>query len=62
MQPNKYTREETIRLTAVLRTVCSVHGKNHPELFEIQTTFSGLAQELATSSNVFGMFGVPDGI
>jgi len=26
--------------------VCSVHGKNHPELLRIQATFAGLAQEL----------------
>ncbi len=45
---HKYTREEIIRLTALLQKVCSVHGKNHPELLEIQSTFSGLAQELAT--------------
>ena len=43
---HKYTREEIFRLTALLEKVCSVHGKNHPELFEIQSTFSGLAQEL----------------
>lgn len=45
---HKYTREETVRLAALLEKVCSVHGKNHPELFEIQSTFDGLAQELAT--------------
>jgi regulator of cell morphogenesis and NO signaling len=45
---HKYTREEIVRLTALLQKVCSVHGKNHPELFEIQSTFSGLAQELTT--------------
>jgi len=45
---HKYTREETIRLTALLKKVCSVHGKNHPELFQIQSTFVDLAQELAT--------------
>lgn len=43
-----YTREEIMRLTALLQKVCTVHGQNHPELFEIQTTFKGLAQELAT--------------
>lgn len=43
---HKYTREETVRLTALLEKVCSVHGKTHPELFEIQSTFSSLAQEL----------------
>lgn len=44
---HKFTREETVRLTALLQKVCSVHGKNHPELFEIQSIFAGLAQELA---------------
>jgi len=45
---HKFTREETARLNALLHKVCSVHGKNHPELFEIQSTFSGLAEELTT--------------
>jgi regulator of cell morphogenesis and NO signaling len=45
---HKFTREETARLNALLNKVCSVHGKNHPELFEIQSTFAGLAQELTT--------------
>ena len=45
---HEYTREETARLTALLQKVCSVHGKNHPELFEIRETFEGLAQELTT--------------
>lgn len=45
---HKYTREEIVRLTALLQKVCSVHGKNHPELSDIQSTFRGLAQELST--------------
>lgn len=45
---HQYTREETARLTALLQKVCSVHGKNHPELFGIRETFNGLAQELTT--------------
>jgi regulator of cell morphogenesis and NO signaling len=45
---HKYTREETARLTTLLQKVCSVHGQNHPELFEIQRTFGSLAQELTT--------------
>ena len=45
---HKFTREETVRLSALLQKVCSVHGKSHPELFEIQAIFAGLAQELAT--------------
>jgi regulator of cell morphogenesis and NO signaling len=43
---HKYTREETARLQPLLDKVCSVHGKNHPELFEIRETFRGLVQEL----------------
>jgi len=45
---HKYTREETVRLTALLQKVCSVHGKNHPELFKIRETFGALSQELMT--------------
>jgi len=45
---HKYAREEIVRLSALLNKVCSVHGKNHPELFEIQPIFAGLAQELTT--------------
>ena len=45
---HKYTREETIRLAALLQKVCSVHGKNHPELFGIRETFGWLSQELMT--------------
>ena len=45
---HKYTREEIVRLQALLAKVCSVHGKNHPELNEIQATFIGLAHELTT--------------
>ena len=45
---HKYTREETVRLTALLQKVCSVHGKNHPELHGIRETFGWLSQELTT--------------
>jgi regulator of cell morphogenesis and NO signaling len=45
---HKYTREETARLAALLQKVGSVHGKNHPELFEISEAFAALAQELTT--------------
>jgi regulator of cell morphogenesis and NO signaling len=45
---HKYTREETARLAALLQKVCSVHGKNHPELSQIRAVFTGLAQELTT--------------
>ncbi len=43
---HKYTREEIARLGPLFEKVCSVHGKNHPELLEIGGTFQGLAQEL----------------
>lgn len=45
---HKYTREEIGRLTALLQKVCSVHGKNHPELVGIRETFGWLSQELTT--------------
>jgi len=43
---HKFTREETARLGTLLEKVCSVHGKNHPELFNIRDTFANLAAEL----------------
>src|SRR5437899_12828051 len=43
-----YTREEIARLGSLLEKVCSVHGKNHPELLAVRDTFKGLAQELTT--------------
>jgi len=44
---HKFTREEIARLQGLLQKVCSVHGKNHPELLSIRDTFAGLAQELS---------------
>src|SRR5208282_2270380 len=34
------------RLGPLFDKVCSVHGKNHPELLQIRASFQGLAQEL----------------
>ena len=45
---HKFTRQETVRLAALLQKVCSVHGKNHPELFGIRETFGWVSQELMT--------------
>jgi regulator of cell morphogenesis and NO signaling len=45
---HKYTREELARLGPLFDKVCSVHGKNHPELLQIRGIFQGLAQELTT--------------
>jgi regulator of cell morphogenesis and NO signaling len=44
---HKFTREEIVRLRALLEKVCSVHGKNHTELLTIHEIFLGLAQELS---------------
>lgn len=43
---HKYTREEIARLRPLFQKVCSVHGKKHSELFAMQESFEGLAQEL----------------
>ncbi len=43
---HKYTREEIARLGPLFEKVCTVHGKNHPELLDMRTNFAGLAQEL----------------
>jgi regulator of cell morphogenesis and NO signaling len=43
---HRFTREEIARLQPLFEKVCSVHGKNHPELFDMQQTFRGLAEEL----------------
>jgi len=43
---HKYTREELARLDPLLNKVCSVHGKNHPELLRIRASFRALSEEL----------------
>ncbi len=43
---HKYTREEMARLSPLFDKVCSVHGKNHPELLQVRVGFQGLEQEL----------------
>ena len=43
---HKYTREEMARLGPLFDKVCSVHGKNHPELLHVRVSFQGLEQEL----------------
>ena len=45
---HKYTREEIARLGPLFEKVCSVHGRNHPELLQVHEAFKGLAQELST--------------
>jgi regulator of cell morphogenesis and NO signaling len=43
---HKYVREEIARMGPLFDKVCAVHGKNHPELLDVQATFRGLAEEL----------------
>jgi regulator of cell morphogenesis and NO signaling len=45
---HKYTRDEMARLAPLFDKVCSVHGKNHPELQQVRASFRGLVQELTT--------------
>ena len=41
-----FTREELVRLEALLAKVSGVHGQNHPELFQIQDQVGKLRGEL----------------
>src|SRR5208282_5103577 len=43
---HKFTRAELERLSPLFDKVCSVHGKNHPELQQVRASFQGLSQEL----------------
>jgi regulator of cell morphogenesis and NO signaling len=43
---HKYARAEMARLAPLFDEVCSVHGKDHPELLHVRASFQGLAQEL----------------
>jgi regulator of cell morphogenesis and NO signaling len=43
---HKFVRSEIDRLIPLFNKVCAVHGKNHPELMQIQGIFDALAQEL----------------
>ena len=45
---HQFTRQELARIPALLDKVCSVHGKNHPELLTIRETFRALSEELTT--------------
>ncbi len=43
---HKYTREEIARLRPLFDKVCGVHGKKHPELLEMRTSFLNMAEEM----------------
>jgi regulator of cell morphogenesis and NO signaling len=42
-----FVREESARIQALAAKVVAVHGKNHPELMQVQKIFSALAEELS---------------
>ncbi len=41
-----FVREESPRIQALAAKVVRVHGKNHPELMDVQQVFAALAEEL----------------
>jgi len=45
---HSFTRLEIARLNALLEKVCSAHGQNHPELFQINVLFHELGADLET--------------
>ena len=44
---HRYVEDKTPVLKQYLNKICTVHGKNHPELFEIKDLFNQSAGELA---------------
>ena len=44
---HEFTRGEIARIGPLFEKICSVHGKNHPELAPMRLTFCNLAQELS---------------
>src|SRR4051794_33147302 len=45
---HSFTRLEIARLNALLEKVCVAHGKNHPELLQINVLFRELGADLET--------------
>lgn len=43
---HRYVEEKTPLILAFLDKLCKVHGKNHPELFEVKELFTESAQDL----------------
>lgn len=41
-----FTQAEITRVKGLISKVVSAHGKNHPELAQVQTIFAGLSEEL----------------
>jgi regulator of cell morphogenesis and NO signaling len=45
---HSFTRDEIKRLVLLVSKVVSVHGRNHPELLQVQSLFRDLSEELTT--------------
>jgi regulator of cell morphogenesis and NO signaling len=45
---HEYVKQEVPRLEKLLAKVVSVHGGNHPELLQVQSTFHSLGEELSS--------------
>jgi regulator of cell morphogenesis and NO signaling len=45
---HEYVKREVPRLEKLLEKVCAVHGGNHPELLQVQSTFHALGEELGS--------------
>ena len=43
---HNFVKSEVPRLESLISKVCGVHGKNHPELLEVQQVFRGVGGEL----------------
>jgi regulator of cell morphogenesis and NO signaling len=43
---HSFTQQEMERLSTLLEKVCAVHGRNHPELLEVEALFQDLCSEL----------------
>src|SRR5215210_7966666 len=42
-----FTKQELVRLDALMNKVCSVHGQNHKELLDLQALFRELSSDLS---------------
>lgn len=45
---HRYVKDKTLEIKPYLNKICQVHGKNHPELYEIKTLFFEAADHLAS--------------
>lgn len=48
---HRYVKDKTMEITPYLNKICQVHGKNHPELYEIKSLFFESAEQMALHMN-----------